>query len=108
LIIRAREIDIRRQFFDAGAGLIDGPDAGVAERAIEPEAAAFPWRVEYRLVRLRLDFAEAVHAAHIVDAIHQPASFACFGRPVPIMLSRVTNAASLSSLQPSVPAGRIG
>ena len=30
------------------------------------------------------------------------------GRPVPIIESRVTRSASLSSLQPSVPAGRIG
>src|SRR6202044_1421674 len=59
-------------------------------------------------IRLMLDFAKAVHAAHIVDAIHHATSLGCFGRPVPIMLSRVTSAASLSSLQPSVPAGRIG
>ena len=31
-----------------------------------------------------------------------------FGRPVPIMLSRVTSAASASSSMPSVPSGRIG
>ena len=31
-----------------------------------------------------------------------------FGNPVPIMLSRVTSSASSSSLQPSVPSGRIG
>ena len=33
---------------------------------------------------------------------------ACFGNPVPIMMSRVTSSASCCSLQPSVPAGRIG
>ena len=35
-------------------------------------------------------------------------SFGGFGKPVPIMESRVTSSASFSSLQPSVPAGRIG
>ena len=32
----------------------------------------------------------------------------CFGKPVPIIESRVTSSASCSSLQPSVPSGRIG
>src|SRR5215469_18821349 len=58
-----------------------------------------------RLVLLGLDFAEAVHAAHIVNAVHHAT---CFANPVPIMLSRVTRLASFSSLQPSVSAGRIG
>jgi hypothetical protein len=31
-----------------------------------------------------------------------------FGKPVPIMESRVTRSASFSSLQPSVPSGRTG
>ena len=48
------------------------------------------------------------HAAHVLRAVHQATSCGCFGRPVPIMLSRVTRSASRSSLQPSVPAGRIG
>src|ERR1700722_10756740 len=64
--------------------------------------------MENRLVPLGLDFAEAVHAAHIVDAVHHRTSPACLGSPVPIMQSRVTSAASFSSLQPSVPLGRIG
>ncbi len=70
LVIGAGQIDVRRQFFDAGARLVDGPDAGVAHGAVEREAAAFPLRMEDGLVLLGLDFAEAVHAAHIVDAIH--------------------------------------
>ena len=41
-------------------------------------------------------------------ALHQPTSCGCFGNPVPIMLSRVTSSARRSSLQPSVPAGRMG
>ena len=42
-------------------------------------------RVEHRLVRLRLDLAEAVHAAHVVHAVHDAASAGVFGKPVPIM-----------------------
>src|SRR5438046_10391587 len=61
-----------------------------------------------RFVALGLDLAEPVHAAHVVDAVHQATSLGFFGRPAPIMQSRVINLASSSSLQPSVPAGRIG
>ena len=50
---------------------------------------------------------EAVQAAHVVDAVHGAAP-ATRARPVPIMESRVTRLASFSSLQPSVPSGRIG
>src|SRR5579862_3827465 len=107
-VIGAGQINVRRQLLDAEAGLVDGPDAGVAHGAVEREGAALPRRVKYRLVRLRLDFAKAVHAAHVVDAVHYETSLAFFGRPVPIMQSRVTRFASFSSLQPSVPAGRIG
>src|SRR3984957_4952025 len=107
-VIGAGQINVRRQALDAEAGLVDGPDAGVAHGAVERERAAFPRRVKYRLVRLGLDFAKAVHAAHVVDAVHYETSFGFFGRPVPIMQSRVTRLASLSSLQPSVPEGRIG
>ncbi len=63
--------------------------------------------MEHRLVRLGLDLAEPVHAAHVVDAVHDGAP-GVFGNPVPIIESRVTSSASCSSLQPSVPAGRIG
>src|SRR6185437_9591148 len=60
------------------------------------------------LVRLRLDRTEAVHAAHVMNAVHDKASAGGFGSPVPIIESRVTSVASFSALQPSVPAGRIG
>src|SRR5580698_8249287 len=107
-VVRAVEIDVRRQAFDAVAGLIDSPDPRVTKGAIKRHRAAFPWGMEHWLVLLRLNLAEAVHAAHVVNAVHHAASCAFFGKPVPIMQSRVTSAASLSSLQPSVPAGRIG
>ena len=50
--------------------------------------------MKYRLVGLGLDFAKSVHSAHIVNAVHQATSLGFFARPAPIMLSRVTNAAS--------------
>ena len=79
----------------------------VAFMASESAAArALPSGVEDRLVRLRRDRAEALRAAEIVRAVHAVPGES--GSPVPIMESRVTSAASSSSLQPSVPAGRIG
>src|SRR5437868_15478472 len=63
--------------------------------------------MEHRLVRLCLDRAETIHAAHVVHAIHDGAP-GVFGNPVPIIESRVTSSASCCSLHPSVPSGRIG
>src|SRR5689334_7651278 len=63
--------------------------------------------MEHRFIRLDVDLAEAVHAAHVVHAVHDGAP-GVLGKPVPIIESRVTSAASCSSLHPSVPAGRIG
>ena len=66
----------------------------------EREHAALPAGVERRLVGLGHDRPEAVHAAHVVRAVHST--------PVPIIASRVTSPASSSSLKPSLPGGRIG
>src|SRR5208337_3918550 len=85
------------------------PEAGGAHRSLHRQHALFPVGVKDRLVRLGLDRAKAVHAAHIVDRVgHAAASCGDFARPVPTMLSRVTSVASASSPHPSVPAGRIG
>src|SRR5262245_31697863 len=84
------------------------PSARIAHGALHREHAPFPGRVEHRLVRLRLDLAEAVHAAHVVHAVHQATSSGRLAKPVPIIESRVTSCARRVSLQPSVPAGRIG
>src|SRR5437868_6324160 len=107
-VIRAAEINRWRQLLAGKARLIDHPDARVAHRAIKRLRAGLPVGVKNRLILLGLDFAEAVHAAHVMDAVHHTTSLVCRGNPVPIMLSRVTRLASLSSLQPSVPLGRIG
>src|SRR5581483_627983 len=88
--------------------MIDMPGAGVTHGALHRQHVAFPRRMEHRLVLLDLDFAEAVHAAHVVNAVHHFTSLGLSGNPVPIIESRVTRSASLSTLQPSLPAGRIG
>src|SRR5207248_6505857 len=49
-----------------------------------------------------------VHATHVVNAVHQATSSGGLRSPVQIIASRVTNCARRSSLQPSVPDGRIG
>ena len=85
----------------------DGPRAGVTHGALHREHAPFPSLMERRLVGLDFDFAEAVHPAHVVDAVGHARS-ADLGKPVPIIESRVTSAASSSALKPAVPDGRIG
>jgi hypothetical protein len=50
--------------------------------------------VKHRLIWLGIYFAEAIHATHVVDAIHRFASLEGLAKPVPIMESRVTSSAS--------------
>ena len=107
LVIAHRQIFRRVRFSRAKRDMSMFHWPGMRHRQRQCEGASFPIGVEHRLVRLRHDRAEAVHAAHVLRAVHV-ISFGCFGSPVPIMLSRVTSSASFSSLQPSVPAGRIG
>src|SRR5208282_5191513 len=84
------------------------PQADITHRALHRQNAAFPFRVKGRLARLGQNRPEAVHAAHVVNAVHGAMSPGCLGNPVPIMQSRVTSSASFCSLQSSVPEGRIG
>src|SRR5215831_10658422 len=107
LVVAAGEIDMRRQRLTREPPGVDGPQAEIAHGTIHGENAALPRSMEHRLAGLTLDFAEAVHAAHVMDAVHKAAPGAR-ARPVPIMQSRVTRLASRSSLQSSAPAGRIG
>ena len=107
-VVRRREIGLRRQGLLGESQIVDMPGAGIAERPLHGEHAPFPAFVKRRLVGLDLDLAEAVHAAHVVDAVHRAISAGERARPVPIIESRVTRSARRSSLQPSVPAGRIG
>src|SRR5271155_4624222 len=109
LVIGGGEIAQRRQIFLRGAKGVERPQGGVAHRPRHRRHSLFPGHVKYRLVGFGHDRAEAVHAAHVVDRVgHRVTSGGDFGSPVPTMLSRVTSWASRSSLQPSVPAGRIG
>src|SRR5262249_15210539 len=87
---------------------IDGPRAQEAQRAAHRQHASFPAMMKDRLVGLGLDLTKPVHPAHIVDAVHHATSLGFFGRPAPIMQSRVIRLASCASLQPSVSAGRLG
>src|SRR5262249_34153340 len=108
LVIGGREIDRGRQHLLRGARHVDVPGTRVGYGALHCQHASLPGGVEHRLVRLRLHRPEAVHAAHVMYAVHDDSPAGRFGWPVPIMQSRVTRSANRSSLQPSVPAGRMG
>src|SRR5260370_18795448 len=91
------------------ASHVNVPFAPGAHRAPQREPPAFPLLVKYRLVLLFLNGAHAMHAAHVVHAVHAetPASGgATFATPT--IESRVTSAASCSSFNCAVPAGRSG
>src|SRR5665811_2413959 len=107
LVVAHRQIFSRWAVLAYEARHVDIPAARGARGQREREGALLPVGVEHRLVLLRRDRPKAVQAAHVLRAVHFK-SFGCFGNPVPIMESRVTSSASFSSLQPSVPAGRIG
>src|SRR5262249_2215966 len=107
LVVGLAEVVFGRPVLAGEARHVDIPAAGARHCDRERAGALFPFVMEHRLVRFRLDRTETGNAAHVMRAIHQEAP-GCFGNPVPIMLSRVTSSASCSSLQPSVPFGRIG
>ena len=69
-VIGAGEVNLRRQTFDAIAPLVDVPDARRHQRPADSHYAALPDIVKRRLVGWRHHGAKAVHAAHIVDAVH--------------------------------------
>ncbi len=108
LKIALAEIIRRRTIFAREARHVDVPAAGARHRHRQRKRSALPVAVKHRFVRLGHDGAKPLGPAHVMRTVHQAASPGCFGRPVPIMLSRVTSSASCSALQPSVPLGRIG
>src|SRR6516164_3031352 len=71
LVIRSTEISNWRQLFLRKARMVDTPGTGVAHGSLHSEDAPLPLSVEHRLVLFDLDFAEAVHTAHVVHAVHQ-------------------------------------
>jgi hypothetical protein len=105
LIVAGTIVDRRMQRLARPPAFINVPGAQRAGCNDEPERALFPIGVEERFVHFRVDRSEGHVAADIVRPVHGTDAF---GRPVPIMESRVTRSASLSFDRPSVPAGRIG
>ena len=96
-----------RHALDPVSERIRGPARPGAHRPGQRGHTGFPTRMKYRLVGLVQDRAETVHAAHVVYAVHDRTSTgrAC---ATPIIASRLTSAASLSSSMFSVPSGRFG
>ena len=78
------------------------------EASKQPEDPPFPWIVKDGLVFLYLDGTETVHAPHVVNAIHGSCPYGAEIFVTPTIESRVTIAASSSSVMFSVPAGRSG
>src|SRR5207244_10299090 len=97
LVVTAGEIFRWRQALTRCAGLIEIPQAGAAHRQRQRKRAALPCFVKSRLVGLGRDRSEILHAAHVVHAVHARSASSRtggWGRPIPIMESRVTSAAS--------------
>src|SRR5262249_6532230 len=98
-----------RNELDMVATGVDVPLPPGADRPRQRVHAALPARVEYRLVPLDADRSHALHAAHVVRAVHlAPSARGMVTFPTPLMDSRVTRPASASSLRFSLPVGRSG
>src|SRR5579863_2024264 len=101
--------------FDRMAAGVDVPLVPGAQRARDRVNPAFPRLVKHRFVllmpdrvvvdRVMPDRTHAVHAAHVVDSVHAAPAWGAATRATPIMASRVTSAATSSSVIFSVPAG---
>jgi len=73
------------------------------------EYLLFPSKFVQGFVFLPFNFPKSIHTAHIVNTVHASASgLKGFSFSTPTIESRVTSAASSSSLIPSVPCGRSG
>src|SRR5207302_8210063 len=99
----------RRNQFAFVAGSVDVPFAPCAHGQRQRKRPRLPGFMENRLIRLVLNRAHALNAAHIVHAIHAPLpSRGMAPMATPTIESRVTSAASASSVSFSLPAGRSG
>src|SRR5436190_14102251 len=110
LVVRHPEVLDGRQNLDAMAKRIEVPQtAACSQHARERIHASFPELVERRLVGLGPNRPHAMHAAHVMNAVH---AGACVTSSVivavPIIESRVTSAANAASVKRSPPAGRSG
>src|SRR5262252_5925159 len=110
LVIRHPEVLDGRQYLEAMAKRIEVPQAAPGSQyARERVHPSLPALVECGLVGLVSNRPHALHAAHVMDAVHAGFSVApSLTRAVPIIESRVTSAANASSLRRSLPAGRSG
>ena len=104
------QLEVVRQRLSRRARHVEIPASGRAHRERERKHPRFPHGVEHLALRLRHDRSEAALPAEIrvADIMHVQTPAALRARPVPIIESRVTNAASASSAHPWVPGGRCG
>src|SRR5581483_7986371 len=70
LVVAHRQIFGRIAVLAGEARLVDVPAARHAHGEGQGEGALLPFGMKHRLVRLRLDRAEAMHAAHVLRAVH--------------------------------------
>src|SRR5467141_647176 len=95
--------------FDLVTRGVNVPLAPGCHGAPQREEPALPRGVKHRLVLLILNGAHPVHPAHVMYAVHVGfPSRRAVTLATPTIASRVTNAASASTLSFSVPAGRSG
>src|SRR5580700_3369161 len=77
-------------------------------RSVHSKHTAFPRMVKYGFVLFALDRTHILHTAHVVDSVHGLLLAGGATLATPIIESRVTRAASSSSVICSVPAGLSG
>src|SRR5262245_58275799 len=87
---------------------IDIPLTPRADRTIDRIHAAFPRRMKYGFVLLSLNRTHALHSTHVMNAVHGLPPDGTDTLATPIIESRVTRAASSSSVSFCVSAGRSG
>src|SRR6266511_4531033 len=106
------EIINRMLAFSRVAYHVDVPFAQRPHRKSQAKHVLFPFGVKDGLFsfRFRVNRTKAMHSSEIVRTVHHflRRSLGDFAFSTPIIALRVTRAASSSSLQPSVPSGRIG
>src|SRR5579863_10248220 len=109
LVVTHAKIFRWRNQFDLVAAGIDIPLSPRRHRTIERERYPLPTGVEDGLVLFIFEHAHTLHAAHVVHTVHAaPPACPSVTFATPTIASRVTSAASSSSLSFSLPAGRSG
>src|SRR6185436_9465801 len=106
LVVRHPEVVDGRQTLDGMAKRIEVPRAAAgSQHAGERIHASLPGLVERGLIALVANRSHVLHSAHVMNAVHAGTSATSrVTFAVPIIESRVTSAASASSLRRSLPA----